>query len=92
MVTQAVSEAIALTEKKMDMSLGMCLVFFLFSICSFSGLHNAATWTTCLLIADDIIKMSKKTTSKAKIPPRASVSTFSLKVSLSFPLLYIQYR
>ncbi|XP_039125453.1 uncharacterized protein LOC120261579 isoform X2 [Dioscorea cayenensis subsp. rotundata] len=42
MVTQAVSEAIALTEKKMDMSL------------------------------DDIIKMSKKTTSKAKIPPRAS--------------------
>ncbi|KAM0944615.1 hypothetical protein DsansV1_C11g0110671 [Dioscorea sansibarensis] len=36
------SEAIALTEKKMDMSL------------------------------DDIIKMSKKTTSKGKIPPRAS--------------------
>ncbi|KAJ0989426.1 hypothetical protein J5N97_007782 [Dioscorea zingiberensis] len=42
MVTEVVTEAIALTEKKMDMSL------------------------------DDIIKMSKKTTPKGKIPPRAS--------------------
>lgn len=67
------SEAIALTEKKMDMTLGLLIIY----LCSML-LNNFWFWHIIMdllfiIVADDIIKMSKTTTTKDK-KPRTSVT------------------
>lgn len=65
------TETIALTEKKMDMTLGkhasyICFMSIFWFASSFADNH--------LMVADDIIKMSKTNTTKTK-KQRVSVST-----------------
>jgi len=57
------TEAIALTEKKMDMTLGVlkrtfCVMAFLLTLSDISNIYRS------LLLVDDIIKMSKNTKNK----------------------------
>ena len=69
------AEAIAFTEKKMDMTLGMLYDHFFFSfnyiITHISGLIYSDIF---FVYAEDIIKMSKKKNPGGKKPPRQPVN------------------
>lgn len=68
------TEAIALTEKKMDMTLGMILITSTY--CDYEILDGVGCVIECIdFCLDDIIKMSMKTTVKEKKAPRHPVSS-----------------
>lgn len=67
------TETVALTEKKMDMSLGLCVFFFIFNL-SLKAHH------LCIIRVDAIIKMSKSNNTNVNKGKklRASVSSLNL--------------
>lgn len=66
------TETVALTEKKMDMSLGLC-VFFIFNL-SLKAHH------LCMIRVDAIIKMSKSNNTNVNKGKKLRASVSSLKL------------